>query len=137
MKLEIPGGIYEQMVAQARAEAPVEACGILAGTDGRATKLYQMTNSDAACDHFMMAPREQFSVVKDIRSSGLEMLAVYHSHPESPARPSEEDIHLALTPGVVYVIVSLMNDRAPEVQGFEIHDGEVTGVSVTVEEGQR
>ena len=64
------------------------------------------------------------------------MLAVYHSHPESPARPSEEDIRLALTPGVVYVIVSVMNPASAEIKGFLISNGEVTGVPVTVKQGQ-
>jgi len=132
-KLEIPGDIYEQMVAQARAEAPIEACGILAGTDGKVKKLYKMTNADAASDHFMTEPAEQFAVVKDIRSAGLEMLAIYHSHPESPARPSAEDIRLALTPDVIYVIVSLLDD-APTAKGFLMDDGNVTEVSVTIED---
>ena len=131
-KLEIPGDIYAQMVAQARAEAPVEACGILAGTDGKVKRFYRMTNADAASDHFMMDPAEQFAVVKDIRSAGLEMLAIYHSHPESPARPSAEDIRLALTPGVIYIIVSLL-DAEPAARGFLIDDGDVTEVSATVE----
>ena len=133
LKLDIPGDIYAQMVAQARTEAPIEACGILSGTDGEVKKLHKMTNADAACDHFMMAPPEQFAVVKDIRSVGLEMVAIYHSHPESPARPSEEDIRLALTPGVIYVIVSLLNDD-PTAKGFLIDDGDVTEVSVTIED---
>jgi len=132
-KLEIPGDIYSQIVAQARAEAPIEACGILAGTDGKIEKLYKMTNADASRDHFMMEPAEQFAVVKDIRSEGLKMLAIYHSHPESPARPSAEDICLALTPGVIYVIVSLLDDD-PDAKGFLIDDGDVTKVSVTIED---
>ncbi len=133
LKLKIPGDIYAQMVAQGRAEAPIEACGILAGTDGKVEKLYKMTNADAAGDHFMMAPAEQFAVVKDIRSEGLEMLAIYHSHPESPARPSAEDIRLALTPGVTYVIVSLL-DNDTTAKGFLIDDGDVTEVPVTIED---
>jgi len=132
-KLEIPGDIYAQMVAQARAEAPVEACGILAGTDGKVEKLYKMTNADAASDHFMMEPAEQFAVVKNMRSEGLEMLAIYHTHPESPARPSAEDIRLALTPGVMYVIVSLL-DGDPAAEGFLIDDGDVTEVPVSIED---
>ncbi len=133
-KLEIPSNIYAQMVAQARAEAPVEACGILAGTDGKVEKLYKMTNADAARDHFMMAPTEQFAVAKDIRSAGLEMLAIYHSHPASPARPSEEDIRLALTPDVIYVIVSLQDANCPVVKGFLIENGKVEKVPVKVTE---
>ena len=131
LKLEIPNNIFEQMLAQAKAEAPVEACGILAGKDGEVERLYEMTNSDKSSDHFMMTPEEQFKVVKNIRSDGLEMLAIYHSHPETPARPSAEDIRLALTPDVIYVIVSLQNTE-PAIKGFLIEDGDVTAVPVKI-----
>jgi len=134
--LKIPNDIYAEIVDQARAEAPIEACGMLAGSEGRVSKLYRMTNADAANDHFMMTPEEQFAVVKDIRAEGLVMLAVYHSHPESPARPSEEDIRLALTGGVIYVIVSLV-DETPVIKGFIIDNGSVTEVPVTVTEGSQ
>ena len=137
MKLEIPNHIYEDMLKQARAEAPKECCGILAGRDGRAEKLYKMANAEGRHDHYMMAPEEQFEAVKDIRSLSLDMLAIYHSHPESPARPSEEDIRLALTPDVVYVIVSLLEDDNPVVKGFLIEDGAVTNVPVDIMEDER
>ena len=133
-ELTIPEAVYRQMVAQARAEAPIEACGILAGRDGAVEKLYEMTNADGATDHFMMAPAEQFAVVKDMRSAGLEMLAVYHSHPETPARPSEEDIRLALTPGVTYVIVSLLGEGSP-VRGFTIEVGDVAESPLSITKG--
>jgi proteasome lid subunit RPN8/RPN11 len=131
LSLKIPGNIFEQMVQQAKAEAPLEACGILAGRDGQVEKLYQMTNADQSHDHFMMEPQEQFKVVKDIRAASLEMLAIYHSHPESPARPSEEDIRLALTPGTIYVIVSL-KDTDPVTKGFLIEGNSVTEVPVEI-----
>ena len=132
MKLEIPTNIFERMVAQAKALAPIEACGILAGKDNKAEKLFEMTNADNRSDHFMMEPKEQFTVVKNIRSADLEMLAIYHSHPETPARPSAEDIRLALTPDVIYVIVSLQGANAPAVKGFFIEDGTITEVPVKV-----
>ena len=132
LKLEIPNHIFEDMLEQARAEAPVECCGILAGRDGRAEKLYKMANSEHRRDHFMMAPEQQFEAVKDIRSSSLDMLAIYHSHPETPARPSAEDIRLALTPDVVYVILSLLGNNGPVVKGFQIEDGTVGEVSIDV-----
>ncbi len=131
LTLKIPGDIFEQMVQQAKAEAPIEACGILAGRDGQVEKLYQMTNTDQSHDHFMMEPQEQFKVVKDIRTAALEMLAIYHSHPETPARPSAVDIRLALTPGVIYVIVSL-KDTDPVTKGFLIEDNSVTEVPVEI-----
>ena len=133
-ELKIPNNIFEQMMEQAEVEAPIEACGILAGSDGKVEKLYKMTNVDNSNDHFMMGPKEQFTIVKDIRSAGLEMLAVYHSHPATPARPSTEDIRLALTPDVIYVIASLQNSNCPDVRGFLIEDGNVTEVSVKIVE---
>ena len=132
--LEISADIFKQIVVQAQAEAPVEACGILAGRDNKVEKLYKMTNVDNSSDHFMMEPAEQFKVVKAIRSAGLEMVAIYHSHPETPARPSAEDIRLALTPDVIYVIVSLQNGKRPAVKGFLIEDGNAVEVLVKIPE---
>ncbi len=132
LKLEIPANIFEQMVAQAKALAPIEACGILAGKDNKAEKLFEMANADNRSDHFMMEPKEQFTVVKNIRSAGFEMLAIYHSHPETPARPSAEDIRLALTPDVIYLIVSLRDTKVPDVKGFVKENGMLTEVPIKV-----
>ena len=132
--LEIPKHIFSQMLAQARAEAPVEACGILAGHENGVLQLYKMTNSDESTDHFMMAPEEQFAAMKDMRAKGLEMLAIYHSHPVSPARPSAEDIRLALTPEVLYVIVSLQEPTKPQIRGFTIDDELVAESAVKIVE---
>ena len=132
MNLEIPNNIFQQMLKQAEAEAPIEACGILAGSDSKVKKLYKMINADRSSDHFMMEPAEQFKVVKDIRSAGLKMLAIYHSHPATPARPSQEDIRLSFTPDVTYVIVSLQHPSCPAVKGFFIKNGNVTEVPVKI-----
>ncbi len=132
LKLEIPTNIFERMVAQAKALAPIEACGILAGKDNKAEKLFEMTNADNRSDQFMMEPKEQFTVVKNIRSAGLEMLAIYHSHPETPARPSPEDIRLAFTPDVIYLIVSLRDTKVPDVKGFVKENGMLTEVPIKV-----
>jgi len=132
LNLEIPNNIFQQMLKQAEAEAPIEACGILAGSDSKVEKLYKMTNADRSSDHFMMEPAEQFKVVKDIRSAGLKMLAIYHSHPATPARPSQEDIRLSLMPEVIYVIVSLQHQGCPDIKGFLIKNGNVTEVPVEI-----
>jgi proteasome lid subunit RPN8/RPN11 len=137
LKLEIPDYIFSDMLEQARAEAPIEACGILAGGDGRVEKLYKMTNAERRRDHFMMSPAEQFAAVKDIRSVSLEMLAIYHSHPETRARPSAEDVRLALMPGMIYVIVSLMDNNGPVVKGFRIEDGSINEVPVKIVEDKK
>jgi len=137
LKLEIPTEIFEEMLEQARTEAPIECCGILAGSGDRVEKLYKMTNAENRHDHYMMAPEQQFAAVKDIRSNALEMLAIYHSHPETPARPSAEDIELALTPNVVYVILSLQGNNIPVAKGFQIEDGTVNEVAVNITEDKK
>ena len=119
------------MLRQARAEAPIEACGILAGKDSTVEKFYKMTNADQSCTHFMMTPDEQFEVARDIRNEDFQMLAIYHSHPKTPARLSAEDIRLALTPDVVYVILSL-KDTKPVVKGFTVQDENINEVSVEI-----
>ncbi|MCP4258388.1 MAG: M67 family metallopeptidase [Planctomycetes bacterium] len=132
LKLEIPNTIYQQMLTQAKALAPIEDCGILAGSNCKVEKLYKMTNVDNSRTHYMMEPKEQFATIKDIRSAGLEMLAIYHSHPETPARPSAEDIRLALTQNVIYVIVSLQNTNGSAVKGFYISGTNITEVPIRI-----
>lgn len=116
----IPRAIYNELIGHAGSGFPLEVCGILGGAGHTVSIAYPMTNTDASSKHFMMDPREQFRVVRDLRARGLAMLAVYHSHPETPASPSEEDIRLALTPGVSYLIISLADPRIPDLKSFRI-----------------
>ena len=131
-KLDIPNEIYRQMLEQAISDSPLEACGILAGKNGKVEKFYKMTNTDASRVHFMMDPAEQFSVVKDIRALEIEMLVVYHSHPETPARLSDEDYRMALTPNVIYLILSLMQPEKPVLKGFIVKDKKAMEVTVNI-----
>lgn len=130
--LRIPATIHDELIRRAREGFPLEVCGILGGNDGTVSLHYPMTNTDASNEHFMMDPKEQFAVVKDLRAKGQTMLAVYHSHPETPARPSEEDIRLALTPNVSYVIISLADAVAPDLKSFRITAGVVEPEPVEV-----
>ena len=131
--LKIPVRIFKEMVLQGQSAAPVEACGILAGRDGVVSKCFEMTNADNSAEHFTMVPEEQFAVVKDMRAQGIEMCAVYHTHPATQARPSQEDIKLAVMPGAVYVILSLAADQ-PVAKAFSIEDGVVTNLDLEIVE---
>jgi proteasome lid subunit RPN8/RPN11 len=124
--LRIPQAIYDDMIAHAQEGFPLEVCGLLGGSGETVSVLFRMTNTDASNEHFMMAPTEQFAVIKQLRNAGLEMLGVYHSHPETPARPSEEDIRLALTPDISYLIISLAEASLPVIKSFKIDSGTVT-----------
>ena len=117
---------YEEIIAYAKAGLPNEACGLLGGTvdgkDRRIEKVYYLTNIDASREHFSMDPKEQFEAVKDMRANGLSLIGNFHSHPESPSRPSEEDKRLAYDSSVRYLILSLIDMDAPVMNGFEIID---------------
>ena len=134
MTFTIVNDVFHEMLATARATAPLEACGLLAGENGRATKCYILANADASPEHFSMKPQEQFVAVKDMRAAGLKMLAIWHSHPASPARMSAEDMQLAYTPDVAYVILSLAEPAGPRIRAFAVEDGVAHETPVIIEE---
>ena len=119
----ISQNIIEALRQHAEDQAPIEACGYLAGKDQTITTLLPMTNIDDSPTHFAFDPAEQFQAMKDMRAQGLELLGVYHSHPESPARPSKEDIRLSFDPKLSYIIVSLESNPVA-VKSFKIQDGQ-------------
>jgi len=129
--IRIPRSIIDGIVLQARAELPNEACGLLAGRGEIAEHRYGMTNADASPEHFTFLPAEQFQALRSARSEGLDIIANYHSHPVTPARPSEEDIRLAFDPNILYVIVSLA-DAVPVVKAFHIRQGIAENVPVSI-----
>jgi proteasome lid subunit RPN8/RPN11 len=88
-----------------------------------------MVNVDASAEHFSFSPEEQFRVMKDARVKGFEMIAVYHSHPATPARLSEEDIRLAYDPDMVHVIISL-KDGNVDIKAFSVRDSVVGEVKM-------
>jgi len=127
--LKIPKYICDEIIAHAQRDFPLEACGMLGGVADVVSENYPMVNTDRSNEHFTMEPKEQFAVVKALRAKGKELLAIYHSHPETPARPSGEDIRLALTPNVSYIIVSLAA-TTPDVKSFRIENGVVTAEEI-------
>ncbi|OED35771.1 hypothetical protein AB834_04075 [PVC group bacterium (ex Bugula neritina AB1)] len=122
--IKISQAIVNSLFDQAKDGLPNEVCGFLAGKDGEVFKHYPLTNTDASPEHFSMDPKEQLLAVKDMRSLGLALMACYHSHPSTPARPSDEDIRLAYDPTISYVILSL-KDGVQSIKAFKIRDVEV------------
>lgn len=128
--LRLPKDFERAVVSQARAEYPNEACGLLAGTDGEATKLYPMTNAERSPVIYRMEPKEQLRVFNEIEDEGLKLLAIYHSHTRSAAYPSDTDVRLAYYPEAVYLILSLQDPDEPVLRGFRIDDGRITEVGL-------
>ena len=122
-ELHITTSCRQALIDHAKAALPNESCGYLGGNiqDGVVTvsTFYPMINVDNSPEHFSFDPKEQFKVVKAARSANESLIAVYHSHPETPARLSEEDLKLFNDPNPVYIIVSL-KDNQPDVQGYKV-----------------
>lgn len=117
---------YEKILEHCKQGLPDESCGLIGGTkDGdvkHIEKVYLLTNIDHSNEHFSMDPREQLEAVKDMRANGYQLLGNFHSHPESPSRPSEEDKRLAYDSKVNYLILSLMDMDNPVFNAFQIDE---------------
>jgi len=135
--LRMPRYIGDAIIAHASEGFPLEVCGILGGNDGVVSSFFRMTNADRSNEHFMMEPREQFAVMKELRAMGLELLAIYHSHPHSPAFPSQRDVDHAFYPDSLILIISLMDPKVPQAAVFQIENGKIEQkrLKITVEIG--
>ena len=136
--MKIPQEIIDELISQARQDAPDETCGYLLGTSGPdgnvVTEHYWMENIDHSSEHFYFAPKDQFAVLRYAREHGLKILANWHSHPASPSRPSQEDLRLANDPNIRYAILSL--PEGIHLNSFKILNGEVVDKEVHYESSQ-
>lgn len=122
--IEIPADIRDGMIAHARAELPNEACGLLAGRDGRVEDMFRMRNADDSPMTYRFDSKEQLQVFNQIEDKGWEIAAIYHSHTHTEAYPSETDRRQAFYPDAHYILVSLAKDD-PVVRAFTIHDDQI------------
>ena len=117
-------------MAHARAEAPKEACGLLAGRDGAPTRLIRCANVHATpVTRYAIEPREQLRAFREMETNGEELVAIYHSHPISQPYPSPTDRAEAHYPDAFYVLVSL-RESTPEVRAFQVREGWVREVAI-------
>jgi len=124
MLITINRSDFDKIFEHAVSEAPNEACGLIAGIDKdeerEIRKVYILTNIDHTNEHFTIDPKEQLAAIKNMRAEGLKPLGNWHSHPESPSRPSEEDKRLANDSRASYLILSLMEKDNPVLNAFHI-----------------
>lgn len=131
--MRIPSELLSELVAHALEEAPNECCGLVGGTDGRAASLHRARNEFASPLRYNVHPQDLLRITNELDDRGEELAAIYHSHTESEAYPSQTDVNLAAHwPEPVYLICSLAGEE-PEVRGFLIRDGEVREVELVVE----
>ena len=130
--LSLPDIFRTEIVAHAHLEAPRECCGLLAGHPGDpdlstpGVNLQRLRNAAPGLDVYEIDPADLYQVTRTLDATGRDVVAIYHSHPTGPARPSATDIELAFWPDAWYLIVSLEDPSRPDLRAFRIVNGAVS-----------
>lgn len=115
------------------AEPAREYCGLLAGGAGVITHVFPARNAAPnPATAYEIAPIDVFRIVREMREAGLELLGIYHSHPNGKNQPSPRDIESAYYPDVAYFIISPLPGAARPVRAFSIRDGRATELAIEV-----
>ncbi len=126
--LKIRKQALEKILAQAEKDYPYETCGLLLGKiqgDVRiAFGAYETPNAnpDRKNDRYEIDPKDYMKAEDKAREFGLEIVGVYHSHPDHPDRPSQFDEERAFE-GFSYIIVSVQKGRAISYRSWELVEG--------------
>ena len=113
---------FEEMVEHGVSGFPNEACGLLAGKEGRPVRFFPMRNSDASPVTYRLDPMEQLEVFDEMDDQGWELLGIFHTHTHSQAFPSETDRQQAFYPEASYLVMSLADRSNPILRSFRIDE---------------
>jgi len=132
MHLRLEHRQVAQLLQHAASRAPQEACGLLGGEGGKARRMVLIDNvATDASRHFEMDASQLVRALFAFEREGLELCAIWHSHPEGKPRPSAEDIRAAAWPDVCQLIVGFSNGRA-ELGAWQIASGEAKRVPLQI-----
>jgi len=120
LMIRIPETIYKEVLDHARREWPLECCGILSGKERTVQKAFELQNAEESPVLYSMSPQEQLKVFEEMEKESMEMIAIYHSHPETIPFPSETDVKLTFYPDVSSVIISLKEKENPVMKALQI-----------------
>lgn len=107
---------------------PEECCGLLIGRMGETdnviagARAVQNRSENRRIDRYIIDPADFRSVDREARRDGFDIVGIYHSHPDHPARPSPTDLEQATFPGYTYVIVSIDGGRAADLTAWTLAD---------------
>ncbi|MCJ7661245.1 MAG: M67 family metallopeptidase [Anaerolineales bacterium] len=134
-KFFIPSKIWESMQEHAARDAPLEACGLVSGRTKKgsfqAISLIPTTNILHSSIRYQIDPHEQLNAFNEMEAGGLELVAIYHSHPHGPEVPSPIDIKEAYYPDTIHLIWSARSG-AWNCRGFLIHNDTVREVGLII-----
>ena len=132
--LRMSAEIAAQIVEHAQSGYPDEVCGLVVGRGDVATAAYPGRNISPTPAVTYELDHDTLTRMIDFEDAGLELTAIYHSHPHGPGTPSPTDIAHAFYPDSVYLIVSLATPEFPVVRGFRITNEGVREIAVKRED---
>jgi proteasome lid subunit RPN8/RPN11 len=102
---------------------PNESCGVMLGKDGVVTEIVAADNqrTDSARNRYLIDPLAYLKIEREADKRGLQVLGIYHSHPDVAARPSQVDLDHA-GPNFSYLIVSVCKGKAVESNSWRLRD---------------
>ena len=130
--LELPQEMLDRVLAHARRDHPDECCGVIAGRDGVATRLFEMENAERSPTGFTFDSAEWLRVYRDLDDADEVPWVVYHSHTMTEAYPSRTDIRWSETAGFPYWLLVSTRSAEDEVHAYTIEAGEVTEVELRI-----
>ena len=124
-------GQYDEILRHVAEHVPFEACGLLAGKEGKVEKVILVRNQAQSPTRYVMDPYEQLQAFEWIDSHGLDLIGIFHSHPAGPEMVSPTDIQEAAY-DVVYVVCSRL-DGMWKMSGFWIENGQAQEVPLSIQ----
>jgi proteasome lid subunit RPN8/RPN11 len=121
--MKIPKALLGQIHQHLEAGYPNEACGVMLGQAGTVTEVVPAGNqrTDSARNRYLIDPLAYIKIERDADKRGLQVLGIYHSHPDVAARPSQFDLDHAL-PIFSYLIVSVCKGKAVESNSWLLRE---------------
>jgi len=130
----LPRPLVNRLLAAAQADPEREVCGLVGAREGVPTTFYPVANvADSPSRLFRMDPKGQIDALRAMREAGERLFAIFHSHPQGPARPSATDLAEAAYPEALYLIVSLGTAGVLELAAYRLADGEARPVELHVQ----
>jgi proteasome lid subunit RPN8/RPN11 len=133
LAIQIRQQCLNEMLSSVRSNPLEECCGLLGGRDSVIARILPAKN--AASDptrNYEIEPQELSRLMREIRAAKLELLGIYHSHPNGKNEPSAADIAQAFYPGTAYFILSPLADAPIPVRAFSIRDGAATELQIQI-----
>jgi proteasome lid subunit RPN8/RPN11 len=130
-KLIIKKSHWIQMKRDVDKRAPEEACGLVAGRNYTSSVVFAMSNILRSPIRYRMDPEEQLMVFQEIEKRELNLLAIYHSHPNGPPHPSQIDLAEAYYPEAFYLIWYRI-DKVWDCQGYKIINNSVQKIPIQI-----